>query len=200
MERSLAAYLYSGVIAVGSRPDPTGVGAALQARDQIGRDPGRGAHSCRFGSFCRDAASRGWGVERRAIRLLQVQPLPSAHACTSQAAARVVGEGEGAASGRRSRCAGFGCRGHTIRHSAIASRARDPSRDATPGPLRQACLEVLAGATSAAAKLLGIDNRVGYLKPGFEASFILVEGNPLEDITATQRSGLCDVSRRACSP
>jgi cytosine/adenosine deaminase-related metal-dependent hydrolase len=47
--------------------------------------------------------------------------------------------------------------------------------------------EVLQGATSRAAALLGASNRIGFLKPGFDASFILVEGNPLDDITVTQR-------------
>jgi imidazolonepropionase-like amidohydrolase len=48
-------------------------------------------------------------------------------------------------------------------------------------------MEVLTGATSAAAGQLGVANRIGFLKPGYQASFILVEGNPLDDITATQR-------------
>lgn len=45
----------------------------------------------------------------------------------------------------------------------------------------------LQGATGNAAQLLGIANRVGFLKPGLEASLFVVDGNPLEDITSTER-------------
>lgn len=43
-------------------------------------------------------------------------------------------------------------------------------------------LEAIQSATSAAARLLGIDDRVGSLAPGLRADLVLVEGNPLEDM------------------
>ena len=48
---------------------------------------------------------------------------------------------------------------------------------------------VLQGATSNAAKLLKAGDRIGSIKPGYEASLVLVDGNPLEDIAATERIG-----------
>jgi imidazolonepropionase-like amidohydrolase/ABC-type multidrug transport system permease subunit len=45
----------------------------------------------------------------------------------------------------------------------------------------------LQAATANAARLLGIDNRTGILRPGYEATMLIVDGNPLADITATER-------------
>lgn len=46
---------------------------------------------------------------------------------------------------------------------------------------------VLQAATSQAARLLGAENRLGFLRPGYDADLLLVDGNPLEDISATER-------------
>lgn len=45
-------------------------------------------------------------------------------------------------------------------------------------------LEALRAATTTAADLLGLGDRVGQIKAGFEADLILVESNPLTDIRA----------------
>lgn len=45
-------------------------------------------------------------------------------------------------------------------------------------------LEALRTATTSAAELLQLGDRVGQLKEGYEADLILVEGNPLSDIKA----------------
>lgn len=45
----------------------------------------------------------------------------------------------------------------------------------------------LQAATSNAARLLRADNRIGYIKKGYEANLLLVDGNPLQDISATER-------------
>ena len=47
--------------------------------------------------------------------------------------------------------------------------------------------EALQAATGRAAAALGAANRIGFLKPGMEANLLLVDGNPLIDITATER-------------
>ena len=47
--------------------------------------------------------------------------------------------------------------------------------------------EALQAATRRAAAALGAANRIGFLKPGMEANLLLVDGNPLIDITATER-------------
>lgn len=45
----------------------------------------------------------------------------------------------------------------------------------------------LQAATANTARLLGLGERAGGIRPGFEASLLLVDGNPLEDIGATER-------------
>lgn len=47
--------------------------------------------------------------------------------------------------------------------------------------------DVLAGITVNAAKLCGVQNKTGALKKGLAADIIVVDGNPLEDITALKR-------------
>ena len=65
-----------------------------------------------------------------------------------------------------------------------------------PGIHRELALLVQAGispsaalqaATGRAAAALGAGGRIGMLKPGMEADLLLVDGNPLREITATER-------------
>jgi cytosine/adenosine deaminase-related metal-dependent hydrolase len=44
----------------------------------------------------------------------------------------------------------------------------------------------LQAATYRAAQLLRADNRMGLIRNGYEASLLLVDGNPLQDISATE--------------
>ena len=45
----------------------------------------------------------------------------------------------------------------------------------------------LQAATHNSAKLLRVDNQLGLVRKGYEATLILVDGNPLQDIGATER-------------
>jgi imidazolonepropionase-like amidohydrolase len=47
--------------------------------------------------------------------------------------------------------------------------------------------EALRAATGRAAEALGVAGRIGMLKPGMEADLLLLDGNPLRDITVTER-------------
>jgi imidazolonepropionase-like amidohydrolase len=47
--------------------------------------------------------------------------------------------------------------------------------------------EAIAAATSVAAKFIGVDNRLGTIAVGKGADFIVLNGNPLEDIRNTRR-------------
>jgi len=47
--------------------------------------------------------------------------------------------------------------------------------------------DILKAATSNAAQLLGAGNRIGKIAKGYEASLLIVDGNPLEDIRCTRR-------------
>ncbi len=48
----------------------------------------------------------------------------------------------------------------------------------------------LQAATSNAAKLLRADKRIGAIRPGMDANLLMVDGNPLQDISATERISL----------
>ena len=48
----------------------------------------------------------------------------------------------------------------------------------------------LQAATYNAARLLGAGRRIGRIAPGYDADLLLVDGNPLADITATQSVSL----------
>ena len=48
----------------------------------------------------------------------------------------------------------------------------------------------LQAATGNAAKLLRAVNRIGTIRKGLDADFLLVDGNPLQDISATERISL----------
>jgi len=45
----------------------------------------------------------------------------------------------------------------------------------------------LQAATSSAARLLGADAHIASIRPGRDADLLIIDGNPLEDITATER-------------
>ncbi|HEX4748444.1 MAG TPA: amidohydrolase family protein, partial [Bryobacteraceae bacterium] len=48
-------------------------------------------------------------------------------------------------------------------------------------------MEALMSGTSVAATALGLGNTVGTLAPGYEADFVAVKGNPLDDIAAVRK-------------
>jgi imidazolonepropionase-like amidohydrolase/ABC-type multidrug transport system permease subunit len=74
--------------------------------------------------------------------------------------------------------------------------AGNPQMIHGPGIHRELQLWVEAGVPPAAAlqaatyngaRLLRVDNRIGLIRKGYEASLLLVDGNPLQDISATER-------------
>jgi len=51
--------------------------------------------------------------------------------------------------------------------------------------------EVLHSATRVSAKLCGMENEIGVIAPGAYADLLIVDGNPLEDITTLERHDEC---------
>lgn len=47
--------------------------------------------------------------------------------------------------------------------------------------------EALRAATSETAQMLGVGDRIGLIRPGYEATLLLVDGDPTTDISATER-------------
>ena len=47
--------------------------------------------------------------------------------------------------------------------------------------------EVLASATTVAAKVLGLESQIGKLAPGYSADIIAVAGNPLKDVAVLEK-------------
>lgn len=56
--------------------------------------------------------------------------------------------------------------------------------------------EVLVSATRTAATLLGLENEIGRLAPGFSADLVVVRGDPLADVEAMQRDRIHFVMAR----
>lgn len=56
--------------------------------------------------------------------------------------------------------------------------------------------EVLASATTVAARVLGMESQIGRLAPGYSADIIAVEGNPLTDIRVLEKVGFVMVRGR----
>jgi imidazolonepropionase-like amidohydrolase len=67
-------------------------------------------------------------------------------------------------------------------HGAAVHREMELWQDAGIPPA-----DILKAATSNAAALLGAENRIGKVAPGYEATVLIVDGNPLEDIRGTRR-------------
>ena len=51
----------------------------------------------------------------------------------------------------------------------------------------QSAMDAITSVTSLNAQALGLDSRIGSIKPGMEADLVAVDGDPLQDITALSR-------------
>ena len=56
--------------------------------------------------------------------------------------------------------------------------------------------EAIASATTGAARLLGMENEIGRIAPGYSADLIAVAGDPLADVRALERVAFAMVRGR----
>ena len=72
--------------------------------------------------------------------------------------------------------------GPSKRHGLVPMAVADLVRECGAAPA-----DALAAATSVAARACGLGDRTGRLAPGLDADLLLVDGDPLTDVTALQR-------------
>ena len=206
VQRALAAYLYCGVSTVGLAGDAPEAILALSLKvlsgERLGALPVRlsaaPAHAWPSLSAIeardllnqRDAAGLSrpllqqaappelLDATRKALVAGQLGPLRSSDLTLTEASSRLAAAWKSGI------------------HLAPATRSGAPLLLHGPAVHRELQLWVRAGippaaalqaATANAARLLGVGDRTGSIKPGLDADLLLVEGNPLEDIAATER-------------
>ncbi len=166
MERSLGAYLYCGVTAVRTPPDPLKIAAQLQSRVRSGEIAGAEvilATAAPQGKslVMQELAAGNTGLFKDTLMQQVVKPadLEKLHASI--------------ASGKPPLGVPHGPAIHRELKLSVASGASPK--------------DALLNATSRAAQAAGVADRLGTIRPGAEATLLIVEGNPLEDITLTER-------------
>ena len=206
-EHALPAYLYSGVTGVGSVALPAAAGKAIDARFATGEklgaavlrsvaQPEPGGCAMTHLSFYQASADR----ETASFDLLkgslaeQVTPrellnrIEEAYGKPQPRDARLPTLDAGMQSLRAAHAKGTKIAAATL--SGTALLVHGPVLHHELQLLVKAGLtplEALRAATSGAAECLGVPEKAGRISDGGDASFVLVEGNPLEDISATER-------------
>jgi ABC-type multidrug transport system permease subunit len=206
-EHALQAYLYSGVTGVGSVALPANAGKAIEARFASGEklgaailrsvaQPESGGCEMSHLSFYQAAADRqsanfdllkGSLAEQVTPREL-LNRVETAYRTLQPRDARLPTLETGMQGLRDAHAGGKKIAAATL--SGTALLVHGPMLHHEMQLLVKAGLtpmEALRAATSAAAECLGASEKAGRISAGGDASFVLVEGNPLEDISATER-------------
>ncbi len=193
IERALSAYLYSGVVAVRSVGDPEPLVQSASRRIAAGERPGAEVvFGRKAGLIPALTAIEGAAADPNLLeRTLLHRVAPEGMIAATRAALHPTGPGDLAAASETLRtawnagvdlAAGTGSGNFPLIHGpAIHRELQLWVRAGIPAAA------ALQAATSGNAKRLGLDARAGSIKPGMEASLLLVDGNPLEDIAATER-------------
>jgi ABC-type multidrug transport system permease subunit len=204
---ALQAYLYSGVTGVGSVGLPAKAGQAIQARFASGEKLGAAvlrsvaepeAGGCRMSqltfwqaSEARETASldllKGSLAEQVTPRAL-LNRIEAAYRTPQPRDPKALTLDAGMQSLRSARAAGTRIAAATLSgtpllvHGPMLHHELQLMVKAGLTPL-----EALRAATSGAAECLGAVGKAGQITAGGDATLVLVEGNPLQDISATER-------------
>jgi len=190
--RELAAYLYSGVTAVASEGDPPYVFGKVQETVASGERlgalvfrgrPSEGAHISELSVAEAVCGARLEGLLDRPL-VQQAVPAKLLDSVRHRSVAPAI------CPDRRQGLLQAWNRGETLVAGSGAG-----TMFVLHGPTVQYELQLwveagipnvvaLRGATVNAAKLLHVDNRMGSIRPGMDATLLVVEGNPLADIKA----------------
>ncbi len=198
MERELASYLYCGIGAVRTVPDPTGLAAMLGRRVVAGEIAGAEVLNAppdpSTPSVIAEFAAAGEAILLKDALTQQVLEAPevAAFAALAAQARKQPGNAQQAAEQVRSRLAS-GERLAPVTNSGLPLLPHGPALHREMQLWVKAgvpAAEVLRAATFTAARSAGAGGRLGLLAPGYEATLIVVDGNPMEDISATSRLSL----------
>jgi ABC-type polysaccharide/polyol phosphate export permease len=193
IERELKAYLYSGIVGVRDGTASMPVVKAESLRVAGGEIPGPEVFPAPPGArppllaFREMMMQLGEGRPDFLSRSLyqQVQPPGAMERLRERArsgpVARAPEDGKGPAGGALLPGSGGGLNEFAV-HGPLLHRELQLWTASGGSPMK-----VLQMATSGAAEAVGAAGRLGQLRPGFEASLLIVEGNPLEEIAATER-------------
>lgn len=186
MERALGAYLYCGVTAIRTTADPMKITRELQRRVSagemaaaeviLGEAPPQGSHSL----VLLDAVAGSHDLLKDTLTQQVVKPadlekLRAWAAAHPPKPGAVMPQPQPGPMMTMSGLPGLP-HGPAI-HREMKLRV---AAGATPR-------DVLLDATARAAQAIGASGRLGVIQPGAEATLLIVEGNPLEDITVTGR-------------
>ncbi|MBL0158125.1 MAG: ABC transporter permease [Bryobacterales bacterium] len=186
MERALGAYLYCGVTAIGTTADPMKIAKELQRRIGAGEmagaevilgwTPPQGSRSL----VLLDALAGNYDLFKDTLTQQVVKPA-DLEKLRAWAAARPPRSGAAP---------------QPLPPGPMMTLSGLPGLPHGPAIHREMKLRVAAGAapkdvlldaTARAAQAIGAAGRLGVIQPGAEATLLIVEGNPLEDITVTER-------------
>ncbi|MBN9661059.1 MAG: ABC transporter permease [Acidobacteria bacterium] len=185
MERELAAYLYCGVTAVRSAPDPLGLAPGIQARltsgELLGAELSLGTVPTTPSLVAGELAAGRTDILKDTLLQQVVRP-------QSMEILRRMAQNRTPNPDAKLPAPSF-----PLPPSSLSGLPLLPHGPALHRELKLwvtsgiSTKDALQAATFTAAKAIGASGRLGLVQPGYEATLLIVEGNPLEDISATER-------------
>ncbi|MGC4053805.1 MAG: ABC transporter permease [Paludibaculum sp.] len=185
MERELAAYLYCGITAVRSAPDALGLAPGIVSRltsgELLGAELSLGSIPTSPSLVAGELASGRTDILKDTLLQQVVRP-------QSMETLRRMAQGRTLNADAKLPAPSF-----PLPPASLSGLPLLPHGPALHRELKLwvasgiSTKDALQAATFTAAKAIGASGRLGLVQPGYEATLLIVEGNPLEDISATER-------------